>query len=74
MEVFSEDQPSLLYDITRTMADFEINIAKALISTRQGRLIDVFYVLDGSGAKVADSRNLQEIKQALVFAAANSGF
>jgi [protein-PII] uridylyltransferase len=74
IEVFSEDQPSLLYDITRTMADFEINIAKALISTRQGQLIDVFYVLDVDGAKVTDSRDLQEIKQALVFAAANSGF
>jgi UTP:GlnB (protein PII) uridylyltransferase len=56
------------------MADFEINIAKAMISTRQGQLIDVFYVLDGNGAKVTDSRNLEEIKQALVFAAANSGF
>jgi [protein-PII] uridylyltransferase len=74
IEVFSEDQPSLLYDITRTMADFEINIAKAMISTRQGQLIDGFYVLDGNGAKVTDSRDLQEIKQALVFAAANSGF
>ncbi|MEN8136052.1 MAG: [protein-PII] uridylyltransferase [Thermodesulfobacteriota bacterium] len=74
IEVFSEDQPSLLYDITRTMADFEINIAKALISTRQGQLIDVFYVLDSNGAKVTDSRSLEEIKQALVFAAAHSGF
>lgn len=73
IEVFAEDQPSLLFDITRTMADFEINIAKAMISTRQGQLIDVFYVLDDKGAKVTDSRNLEEIKQALVFAAANSG-
>ncbi len=73
IEVFSEDQPSLLYDITRTMADFEINIAKAMISTRRGQLIDVFYVLDGSGAKVTNSKNLEEIKQALAFAATNSG-
>ncbi|MCK4837717.1 MAG: [protein-PII] uridylyltransferase, partial [Desulfobulbaceae bacterium] len=73
IEVFSEDQLSLLYDITRTMADFEINISKAMISTRRGQLIDVFYVLDGNGAKVTNSKNLQEIKQALTFAAVNSG-
>ena len=55
------------------MADFEINIAKAMISTRRGQLIDVFYVVDGSGAKVTNSKNLEEIKQALAFAATNSG-
>lgn len=74
IEVFAEDQPSLLYDITRTMADFEINIAKAMISTRRGQLIDVFYVLDRNGSKLTDPRNLEELRQALFFAAENSGF
>jgi len=73
IEVFAEDQPSLLYDITRTMSDFEINIAKAMISTRQGQLIDVFYVVDRTGAKVMERGNLEEIKEALIFAAENSG-
>jgi [protein-PII] uridylyltransferase len=73
IEVYAEDQPSLLFDITRTMADFEINIAKAMISTRQGQLIDVFYVLDGTGRKITERRDLEEIRQALIFAAENSG-
>jgi [protein-PII] uridylyltransferase len=73
MEVYAEDQPALLYDITRTLADFEINIAKAMISTRQGQLIDVFYVLDHQGNKVTEAGSLEEIKRAVVFAAANSG-
>jgi len=73
IEVFAEDQLSLLYDITRTMADFEINIAKAMISTRQGQLIDVFYVLDVTGNKITERHDLDEIKQALIFAAENSG-
>jgi len=55
------------------MADFEINIAKAMISTRQGQLIDVFYVLDGTGNKITERHDLEEIKQALIFAAENSG-
>jgi [protein-PII] uridylyltransferase len=73
IEVFAEDQPVLLYNITRTLADFEINIAKAMISTRQGQLIDVFYVLDNQGNKLTEARCLEEIRQALLFAAANSG-
>jgi len=73
IEVFADDQPSLLYDITRTMADFELNIARAMISTRQGQLIDVFYAQDSSGAKVTESRTLEEIKQALLFAAIGAG-
>lgn len=74
IEVFAEDQPSLLFNITRTMADFEINIAKAMISTRQGQLIDVFYVLDSKGVKLTDPQYLDEIRQALLFAADNSSF
>ena len=68
-EVFAADHPSLLYDITRALADFDLNIAKAMISTRQGRLIDVFYVVSGEGLKVTDEVFLEEIRQSLVFAA-----
>jgi len=74
IEVFAEDQPSLLYDIARTLTDFEINIAKAMISTRQGQLIDVFYVVDGEGVKITGAKHLAEIRQALLFAADNSGY
>lgn len=73
IEVYAEDRPALLYDITRTLADFEINIARAMISTRQGQLIDVFYVQNNQGNKVMEAKNLEEIRQALVFAAANNG-
>jgi [protein-PII] uridylyltransferase len=73
IEVYAEDRPALLYDITRTLADFEMNIGKAMISTRQGQLIDVFYVQDNLGNKVTEANRLEEIRQALVFAAANSG-
>jgi len=44
-----------------------------MISTRQGQLIDVFYVLNGVGEKITERRDMQEIKEALVFAAENSG-
>ncbi|MBU0674051.1 MAG: [protein-PII] uridylyltransferase [Proteobacteria bacterium] len=72
IEVFADDRPSLLYNITRTMADFDINISRAMISTRQGQLIDVFYVLDSEGGKLTENEFQEEVKQALLHAATNS--
>jgi len=69
IEIFADDQSALLYNITKTLADFEINIARALISTRREQLVDVFYVQSGVGAKIADPADLEELRQALVFAA-----
>lgn len=72
IEVFAEDQPSLLYNITRTMADFDLNIARAMISTREGQLIDVFYVLDAGGDKLSGAAYLDELRQALLFSASQT--
>jgi [protein-PII] uridylyltransferase len=69
IEIFADDQPALLYNITKTMADFEINIARALISTRREQLVDVFYVKDSAGAKISAPGDLEELRQALCFAA-----
>jgi len=69
VEIFADDQPALLYNITKALADFEINIARALISTRREQLVDVFYVKNGTGAKISDPADLEELRQALTFAA-----
>ena len=47
----------------------DLNIAKAMISTRQGQLIDVFYVLDRDGKKLSASGFLEELRQALLYSA-----
>lgn len=69
IEIFADDQPALLYNITKTMAEFEVGIARALISTRREQLVDVFYVRDGSGRKITDPGDQEELRQALIFAA-----
>jgi [protein-PII] uridylyltransferase len=71
IEIFADDQPALLYNITRTMTDFGLNIARALISTRREQLVDVFYVRNAAGGKILDPDDLEEIRQALNFAAAS---
>ena len=68
IEIFADVQPALLYNITRTMADFEINIARALISTRREQLVDVFYVRDAEGNKILEPGDQEELRQALIFA------
>ncbi len=69
IEVCAEDTPCLLYSITRTLADFGINISKARIGKNVDQALDVFYVLDNLGQKIEDRGFAQEIKKALQFAA-----
>lgn len=72
IEVHAADQPGLLYHITQTLADFGMNIHKALIATEVEQLIDVFYVLDAQGRKVVDKDFQKEITQGLLYALGRS--
>ncbi|MDH4321777.1 MAG: [protein-PII] uridylyltransferase, partial [Desulfobulbaceae bacterium] len=72
IEVFADDHPGLLYDITRCLADLDINIHQAKIATEKERLVDVFYVLDSEGNKIKDALFHQEICRALLHVAGNN--
>lgn len=69
LEVYAEDRIGLLYDITRVLSDFGVNIFKAQIGSRADQAVDVFYVLDRAGKKITDSILLEEIHQALLHVA-----
>ncbi len=69
IEVFAEEKPSLLYNITRTLADFGIATYRAQIGSQADQAVDVFYVLDHEGAKIKDPSFLNEIRRSLVHAA-----
>ncbi|OIP44642.1 MAG: [protein-PII] uridylyltransferase [Desulfobacterales bacterium CG2_30_60_27] len=69
IEVYADDRPKLLYDITKTLADFNLGIAWAKIGTRMDQLVDVFYVQDAAGRKIADAGLRKEITNALLHAA-----
>ena len=66
IEVFANDRPGLLYDITRTLADFEINIHQARISSDGDQVVDVFYALDSFATKINSPSFQAEISQALL--------
>ncbi|MCH2163208.1 MAG: [protein-PII] uridylyltransferase [Marinovum sp.] len=56
IEVDTRDRPGLLYDLTRTMAASNINIASAVIATYGEQVVDTFYVKDMFGLKLHDGR------------------
>ena len=52
IEVDTRDRPGLLYDLTRTLAAANIQIASAMIATYGAQAVDTFYVKDMVGLKL----------------------
>ncbi len=69
IEVFAEDKPALLYNITRTLTDLGLSTHRAQISTEGDQVVDTFYVQDNAGNKIEDKEYLQEIQLALTHVA-----
>ncbi len=67
IEVYANERPGLLYDVTRTLSEFDINIYRAKIGPRVDQVVDVFYVLDKWGQKVEDPELQEEIKLSLLY-------
>jgi len=72
IEVFSEDRIGVLYDITRTLTDFGINIYRARIGSKADQVVDVFYVLDYDGNKIENPDFKNELRQGLLYAVTNA--
>ena len=68
VEVYTQDRLGLLYTITKTLSEMELNISFAKISTKVDQVVDVFYVTDLDGQKIYDEERLEEIKKAILFA------
>jgi [protein-PII] uridylyltransferase len=66
VEVSGLDRPGLLYDVTATLSRLNLNIASAHVATFGERAVDVFYVTDLLGAKIASPPRQAAIKRALV--------
>lgn len=69
IEIYTQDSPCLLYSVTRTLAEFGINIYKAKIGTSGDQVVDVFYVLDDLGERIEDKEFTEEVKNALLYSA-----
>ena len=65
IEVSGLDRPGLLYDLTRAISDLNLNIASAHIATFGERAVDVFYVTDLTGQKIANPAREAAIRRRL---------
>ena len=65
IEASGLDRPGLLYDLTRTISDLNLNIASAHVSTFGERVVDVFYVTDLTGHKIANPARETAIRRRL---------
>ena len=65
IEVSGLDRPGLLYDLTSAIADLNLDITTAHITTYGEKAVDVFYVTDLTGKKVIDPNRQSNIQLAL---------
>ncbi len=65
IEVNGRDRPGFLYDVTWTLTEISLQISSAKISTYGARAVDVFYVKDLFGLKIANDAKLAQIRARL---------
>ena len=66
LEAIGPDRLGLLYGLTKTLADLDLNVESAKIHTMGSDVVDTFYVTSSSGAKVRDAEHQAEIQRALM--------
>ena len=65
IDVYTQDRPGVLYAVTRTLAELDLDIQLSKIATEANRVADVFYVRDREGGKIWDTARLAAIRGAL---------
>jgi [protein-PII] uridylyltransferase len=68
IEVYAHDREGLLYSITKTIAEMDLSIDYAKISTRADQVADTFYVRDSRGRKISGAKKLKKIEDSLISA------
>jgi [protein-PII] uridylyltransferase len=66
VEVRAPDRLGVLYRITRALADLDLDIRIAKVSTLGHEVVDVFYVRTATGTKLADRDHVQELERAIL--------
>jgi [protein-PII] uridylyltransferase len=65
VDLQAEDRVGLLYDVSRGLAELNVNVYLAKILTENGAAIDTFYIAERNGAKVLDPERQKAIQQRL---------
>ena len=66
VEVRAADGVGVLYRITRALADCDLDIRSARVSTLGHEVVDAFYVCDDAGQRITDPEHQQEIERAVL--------
>jgi [protein-PII] uridylyltransferase len=73
IEVSGLDRPGLLYDLTSTLSQLNLNIASAHIATFGEKAVDGFYVTDLTGHKITSPTRQEAIRRDLLAVFADDG-
>jgi [protein-PII] uridylyltransferase len=65
IEIGAPDRIGLLYDITRTLSEMELDVHLAKVATYTDRVIDAFYVRDPVGRKVTEPERAASIERSI---------
>jgi len=65
IEVYAKDHMGLLFEITKTLANINLDIHFSRISTMGDRAVDVFYVLKNN-EKILNDKELEGIRQTIL--------
>ncbi|MGI8685728.1 MAG: [protein-PII] uridylyltransferase [Acidimicrobiales bacterium] len=66
VEVRAPDGIGVLYRITRALADCDLDVRTAKISTLGHEVVDAFYVTDAAGAELTDDDHRGEVERAVL--------
>jgi [protein-PII] uridylyltransferase len=66
VQVSGLDRPGLLYELTNTLSDLNLDIASAHITTFGEKAVDVFYVTDLTNKKIASPQRQKAIQARLL--------
>ncbi|HEX7512233.1 MAG TPA: [protein-PII] uridylyltransferase, partial [Candidatus Methylomirabilis sp.] len=70
IDIRAQDRLGLLYVIASTLSGLDVDVSLAKIATEVDQAMDVFYVTEKDGHKVAEPERMDAIRQALVHAIA----
>jgi [protein-PII] uridylyltransferase len=70
IDIRAQDRLGLLYVISSTLSDMDLDVALAKIATEVDQAVDVFYVTEKQGGKVAEGTRMEQIREALMRAIA----
>jgi [protein-PII] uridylyltransferase len=68
IDVLAPDSVGLLHRITRAMAELELDIRSAKVTTIGPQVVDAFYVRAGDGGKLTDEAVCREVERAILHA------